>query len=422
MKTINRELLRRLLSAATLCLSGTALLCALQIVLPARSLTLWLLTVLAKESSLLVTALALLGIVLAALVLRSGAPRVAMAAAALSTMAILLSLVPMVQARSTASTEGASLSLLEHFAVKGETGERSPKSVTYARPGGEELKLDVWWPSDGGANVDGTQERPAVVLVHGGGWGSGTRSKTPRWNAWFAERGYVVFGIDYRLAPPPRWQDAPGDVKCAVGWVKRNSDRYNVDPERIVLVGYSAGGHLALLSAYTEGKHLLPPSCDVENTGVSAVAAFYSPTALRRLYRMKWPWSSPNVVGLDATRHFLGGTPGTVPGRYRISSPISHVDSDDPPTYLVHGGDDRLVPLEQSELLAERLQEAGVPYRFVELPWANHGFDHAFDFSWSGSGSQIARSTLAEFLYDHLAAQSDPVSPVEEQDESSDGS
>ncbi len=122
MKTINRELLRRLLSAATLCLSGTALLCALQIVLPARSLTLWLLTVLAKESSLLVTALALLGIVLAALVLRSGAPRVAMAAAALSTMAILLSLVPMVQARSTASTEGASLSLLEHFAVKARPG------------------------------------------------------------------------------------------------------------------------------------------------------------------------------------------------------------------------------------------------------------------------------------------------------------
>jgi dipeptidyl aminopeptidase/acylaminoacyl peptidase len=138
------------------------------------------------------------------------------------------------------------------------------------------------------------------------------------------------------------------------------------------------------------------------------VAAFYPPTDLKRLYKMKWPWSSPNVVGLDATRRFLGGTPDTVPDRYRISSPIAHVDADDPPTFLVHGGADRLVPPEQSKLFAERLQEADVPHRLVELPWANHSFDHAFGFSWSGWGSQIARSTFAEFLYDHLAAQSGP--------------
>jgi hypothetical protein len=66
------------------------------------------------------------------------------------------------------------------------------------------------------------------------------------------------------------------------------------------------------------------------------------------------------------------------------------------------------VPLEQSQLLARQLKETGVPYHFVELPWANHSFDHAFDFSWSGWGSQIARSTLTEFLDNHLTAQSGP--------------
>ena len=78
-------------------------------------------------------------------------------------------------------------------------------------------------------------------------------------------------------------------------------------------------------------------------------------------------------------------------------------------------GADRIVPLGQSELLAERLQEADVHYRFVVLPWANHSFDHAFDLSWSGWGSQITRSALTEFLERHLAAQSAPtVSDSEE--------
>lgn len=396
---------RGLLATTTLCWSGATLLCSLQILLPAQTLTLWLFTVIAKEASLLVAVFALLGIILAVLLRFSGAPKRATVAAALSMATIFFSLIPMVQAWRVASEEGVPLSLSKYFMDLSFTADISPESVTYAHPGGEELKLDVWGaPGDG---AGGPQRRPAVVLVHGGGWHGGSRSQTPQWDTWFAERGYVTFDIDYRLAPPPRWQDATGDVKCAVGWVKRNADRYNVDPERIALVGYSAGGHLALLAAYTAGNSYLPPSCDVGDSGVSAVAAFYPPTDLRRLYGMEWPWSSPNVVGLDSTRRFLGGTPSTVPDRYLISSPINHVDPDDPPTLLIHGGADRLVPLEQSELLAGRLREAGVPNHLVELPWANHSFDHAFGLSWSGWGSQISRSALARFMERQFAAASD---------------
>ncbi|HSL01361.1 MAG TPA: alpha/beta hydrolase [Rubrobacteraceae bacterium] len=383
-----------------------SLLCSLQVVLPARTQTLWALTVLVKESSVLVTAFALLGLVLVPLVHLSGAPKRAMIAAALGAAAISLSLAPVAQAWRTASAEGVSLSLSEHFADRSFTVDREPETATYAYTGGEELELDVWRPPGGTSAVDEPGGRPAVVLVHGGGWRTGYPSKTPRWDAWLAEQGYVVFDIEYRLAPPPRWLDAPGDVKCAVGWVKRNAARYDVDPDRVALIGHSAGGHLALLSAYTEGDDRLPPSCAVEDTGVSAVAAFYPPTDLRRLYGMEWPWSSPNVVGLGSTTAFLGGTPSTRPARYRDASPTAHVNPGDPPTFLVHGGADRLVPPEQSERLAERLRGAGVPHRFVELPWANHSFDHAFDLSWSGWGSQITRSALEEFLDHNLAAQS----------------
>ena len=121
------------------------------------------------------------------------------------------------------------------------------------------------------------------------------------------------------------------------------------------------------------------------------MAAFYPPTDLARLSSLGY------LGGID---RFLGGTQGTVPGRHRLLSPVSRVDSGDPPTFLAHGGEDRIVPPGQSELLAGRLRAAGVPYRLVELPWANH----TFDFLWGGWGSQITRSALQEFLEARLDA------------------
>ena len=133
-------------------------------------------------------------------------------------------------------------------------------------------------------------------------------------------------------------------------------------------MGRSAGAHLALLTAYAHGSGT-EPGCDVRHphdTGVAAVVAFYPPTDLTRLS------SRDYLGGMD---RFVGGTPKVVPERYHLLSPVSHVDPRDPPTFLVHGGDDQIVPPGQSELLAHRLQGAGVPHRLVELPWANHTFD-----------------------------------------------
>ena len=191
---------------------------------------------------------------------------------------VALSLLPVVQGWRTASQENVALSLSEYFSFP---AIGSPETVTYARPEGE-LKLDVRRPPDQG-NTAGPERRPAVVTVHGGGGVQGGRSEDTLWGEWLAEEDYVVFSIDYRLGLPPRWQDATGDVKCAVGWVEENAGRYGVDPDRIALMGHSAGGLFALLAAYTEGDPRLPPSCDVPDTGVEAVAAFYAPTDFTRL-------------------------------------------------------------------------------------------------------------------------------------------
>jgi acetyl esterase len=347
-----------------------------------------------KETSLLLAAFALFGLLMATLVHRSGARKSSLVAAGLCTVALAASLVPVAQAWKTASAEGVPLSLPGYFAGPAFAREHPPETVTYAHPEGEELEADVWRPPEGEATTvaDNSGEHPAVIVVHGGGWRSGERGDFPLWNAWFASKGYVVFDIDYRLSPPPTWREAPADVGCAVGWVKENAARYGVDPRRVVLMGRSAGAHLALLTAYAHGSGT-EPGCAAryrDDLGVAAVVAFYPPTDLTRLS------SRGYLGGMD---RFVGGTPKMVPGRYRHLSPVSRVDPRAPPTFLAHGGDDQIVPPGQSELLADRLQRAGVPHQLVELPWANH----TFDFRWGGWGSQITRSTLQDFLEDQLA-------------------
>lgn len=344
-----------------------------------------------RETSLLLCAFALLGLLVAAIAYGSGARRVSLVAAVLCASSVAVSLVPTAEARKAAAAEDVSLSFPEYFAAPFSPADRPPETATYARPGGEELKLDVWRPPD---RVGAEEGRPAVIVVHGGGWRSGNRGEFPEWNAWLADKGYVVFDIDYRLSPPPNWQDAPGDVRCAVGWVKENSGRYGVDPGRVALLGRSAGGHLALLTAYTEGAPVLPTGCEVQgdqDTAVAAVAAFYPPTNLTRLSSLGY------LEGIDL---FLGGNRRILMERYRRVSPVTRVDPGDPPTFLVHGGDDEIVPPGESKLLARRLGEAGVSHRYVGLPWVNH----TFDFFWGGWGSQITRSSLERFLRSSLEA------------------
>ena len=356
-----------------------------------------------KETSLVLSAYALLGLVLCVLAARAGARKSSIVATAACAAALAVSLLPGVQATRTASAEGVPLSLSRYVSnlspVPKRFAGRSPETATYARSGGELLKVDVREPPDAaegpwrrsGQEV-AAQGRPAVIVVHGGGWRSGERSEFPSWDAWLADEGYVVFDIDYRLAPPPTWQAAPADVACAVGWVKQNAARYGVDPARVALMGRSAGSQLALLTAYEGGRATPAPGCaarDVGDTGVAAVAAFYAPTDLSRLSSMGY------LPGMDG---FVGGSLDAVPGRYRSLSPVSHLDLHDPPTFLAYGGDDRIVPPSQSELLGEQLDEAGVSHRLVELPWANH----TFDFLWGGWSSQITRSALKSFLENHL--------------------
>lgn len=393
--TRSRRTLRRILITLALACGVVALFLTIWIVVPAPSYNLWLVAVGASEWSLWLGTLGLAGAGFALLARAAGVHRtLARLALILGVLSVLLSLFPPLTAWRDAHSHGLRLSLRRYLygTDDGAHRGRAPATFTYATPEGRALELDAYLPAP-----ESEQRRPAVVVVHGGSWSGGGRGDFPRWNWWLASQGYAVFDVDYRLAPQPNWRTATGDVKCAVGWVRANAARFNVDPRRVALFGRSAGGHLALLAAYSTGETLLPPSCAVADEGVQAVASFYGVT------NMSWAYAHPanqRVIDGPATlRRFTGGTPEDAADIYRLSSPVSYVNERTTPTLLFHGARDQLVRAENMELLASHLAAARVPFDAMRIDYAQHGFDYNFD----GWGSQIAQPLITAFLREHLS-------------------
>ncbi|HZH30882.1 MAG TPA: alpha/beta hydrolase [Pyrinomonadaceae bacterium] len=385
-----------LLVAAFLC-GGVALLLTVWIVLPAPSYALFKVAVGAGEWSLWCGAAGMAGAGLSLAARAGGSGRAAWVAFIAGIAAVALSLIPPLESWRVARANNIGLSLGQYlFGSRKDGAARVERTTeTFATVEGQTLKLDVYRAS--AVKTTSPQAmRAAVIVVHGGSWNAGERSDYPLWNEWLAREGYVVFDVDYRITPQPNWRSATGDVKCAVGWVRANAGRFAVDPARVALLGRSAGGHLALLAAYSTHESAMPPSCAAPDASVRAVASLYAPTDL------KWGYEHPaNRLVLDGPakiRNFVGGTPASAPEDIRLASPTSHVNSRTPPTLLFHGGRDQLVSERHMTLLAEGLDRQNVAHRALRIPYAQHGFDYNFD----GWGSQLTRPLLLNFLREHL--------------------
>ena len=229
-----------------------------------------------------------------------------------------------------------------------------PVRHVYRDVDGLALTLDLY-PAAGAAS------RPTLVLVvHGGSWNSGSSGQLTGMNRYLAGSGYTVAALNYRLAPRFRFPAAVEDIGAAVRYLEET-----MPPEgrgRVVLLGRSSGGHLALLAAY----RAVHPS-------IRGVVALYPPTDL------VWSWERPAPGRLmdsnGVIRQFLGGSPEDMPDRFRAASPIRLVRPGLPPTLLIHGGNDEMVSPLQSRRLARELARAGARHVHLELPWAKHGMD-----------------------------------------------
>ena len=243
--------------------------------------------------------------------------------------------------------------------------------LVYRRNGDRRVRLDVYVPREAPPRGG----RPCVLAIHGGGWRGGSKRSYGRMAAALAEHGYVVVAADYMLSSPaaPSWPANLEDVREAVRWIRRHDKVYAVDPNRIAVMGASAGGHLAsLLATFPEGPiSSAEPSSEVPpatSARVQAVIDFYGPSDLAALAE-----ESQSAAGAVAL--CLGGRPEAVPNRYAAASPVRHVTRETPPMLLIHGDGDLLVPLDQSKRLAAALTRVAVPHRLIAIAGARHGFD-----------------------------------------------
>ena len=248
------------------------------------------------------------------------------------------------------------------------------------------LLCDLWQPPKGVVPTG-----LAFIYVHGGNWylldkDFGTRPFFRQ----LANQGHVIMDVAYRLCPEVDIHGMVGDVKRAVAWMKANAGRYGVHPERIVLGGGSAGGHLALLAAYTPHHSLLtPPDLQGCDLSVRAVVSYYGPTDLRACYEyldQKRLVGIPRVeIGLperkknfaDAGRLdiLLRGHLHEVPEAYELASPVTHVQAGCPSTLLIQGEPDVIAPVASTRALYRRLVECGVLAVNIIYPMTDHAFD-----------------------------------------------
>ena len=261
--------LRIFLSTSALVFGAGSLLLLLLTVIPITVYRLWPLSLGAIELSLWFGIAGLLGVVLGVVTLREGSTAVGSAALISGVLAFGLGIIPPMRAHAAANREAVPLSATDYFLGwrRSHPAVEVQRDIVFGTIDGEPLRLDLY------QEAETLQERrPAMVIIHGGSWSGGAKGEFQRFSRAMAGEGMAVFDVDYRLAGPDRRFPAQiGDVKCAIGWIKQNANAYRVDPDRIVLVGRSAGGQLALLAAYAPDNPGLPASCAAGDTSVRAV-------------------------------------------------------------------------------------------------------------------------------------------------------
>jgi acetyl esterase/lipase len=243
---------------------------------------------------------------------------------------------------------------------------RLDRDIVFATIDGHDLKLDIAYPKDNKGNL------PAIVYIHGGGFSGG--EKPTNQTVFFAKNGFVGIAVDYRLSGEAKFPAAIHDCKTAVRWTRANAEKYGIDPDRIGVIGESAGGYLAAMmgtsggDSYLEGDKIYSGN----SSTVQAVVDLFGPTDFARMNDI--PTEMDHNAANSPESQFLGKLIQEDPELVKKANPITYVDATDPPTLMIHGENDNLVIIQQSELLYNALSKAGVKTRLVRVKNAGHGF------------------------------------------------
>lgn len=251
--------------------------------------------------------------------------------------------------------------------------------ISYALiPGFRPLELQLFVP-------ESEQPTPLIVYIHGGGYAGGTRVEgTP----WFEmtnyrqkalARGFAFASIDYRLGFEQSFPAAVNDAHASLRWLAKFADKLNLDISRVVVWGESAGGHLAALTVNTMGDHFFEGANGaVKSAALNIVGLidWYGATDLTTIVRPMdgTDESMPDEVRYPPEFFNLGADHWKSSDWLAKASPVNYINSKSTETLLVHGDADTMVPLQQSLVLAQALQAAGVKHELVVIPGGEHGF------------------------------------------------
>lgn len=232
-------------------------------------------------------------------------------------------------------------------------------NVTYTKVNGWEGKVDLYLPPKKNTRT------PVVINIHGGGWKNGVKESQGGFSTFF-KAGFAVVNMEYRLTGQATAPAAIEDTRCVLIYLIKNAKDLNIDVNKIIIMGGSAGGHLALMGGLLANDHRFDTNCPgVENIKVAAIIDKYGITDV-------WDWAyGPNLTSKSATQWL--GDKAKDEAFAKSVSPIYYITKNSPPVFIIHGDADPTVPYQQSVDLHKKLLEAGVKTEFITVPGGLHG-------------------------------------------------
>ncbi len=244
------------------------------------------------------------------------------------------------------------------------------KDVVYGTIDGKQLKLDLARPKQSDGPL------PTLICIHGGAWQSGDRSQLSRRSPFFnnqsfierlAAQGFLAASVSYRLSGEAKWPAQIVDCKTAVRFLRAHANRFNLNTKKFGAVGFSAGGHLAMLLGLMNGQDGLEGELYPEHASrVQAVVNFFGPCDLAD-YGKRDPQSRVFL-------RLFGKSYTQAPELWETASPLCYARKDAAPVLFLHGTKDQLVPINQSRTMDKKLRELGVESKLIELKGENHGW------------------------------------------------
>ncbi len=270
---------------------------------------------------------------------------------------------------------------------------RAHPNIVYHTANNYEDKLDLYTPEEPG------RPRPVVVVIHGGGWVEGTKEDRVLEMMPYLQMGFAAVNVEYRLGRVSLAPAAVEDCRCALHWVFVNAKKYNFDPERVVLQGGSAGGHLALMTGMLTPEAGFDRECRTpqdnywsENPGTSKDPRVAAIVNWFGITDVPDELHGANAKGYAVA--WVGDQPGADEIAKRVS-PINYVSSSVPPIITIHGDKDTLVPYAQAVRLHKALDAAKVPNQLYTVAGAGHG-------GYTYEQNQKAWEAVRRFLQEHV--------------------